>query len=137
MNTAARLEDTQSHDHLCLIYETPEEQSAAFVPFLRAGLVQNEKCLYIVRESDPDWVVAQMRANDFPIDDYASRGAFKVLRTDEAYLRDGCFDIDQIMSYWQKEVNDATSSWKNASASAKRYIRYPTTVAGSTAFTAA
>jgi len=30
------------HDHLCLIYETREEQFATVVPFIKAGLERRE-----------------------------------------------------------------------------------------------
>ena len=35
------------HQHLCLIYHTQEEQFAAALPYLRAGLERGERCLYI------------------------------------------------------------------------------------------
>lgn len=52
------LENLRTHDHPCLIYETKEEQVAAFVPYLHAGLVQGEKCIYLVDDSSPEWVNA-------------------------------------------------------------------------------
>jgi two-component system, chemotaxis family, sensor kinase Cph1 len=39
------------HQHLCLIYETPEEQFAAALPYLRTGLERGEKCLYVGDEN--------------------------------------------------------------------------------------
>ncbi len=39
------------HEHLCLIYDTLEEQFAAALPYLRIGLERGEKCLYIVDEN--------------------------------------------------------------------------------------
>jgi hypothetical protein len=44
----ATLEGLRVHDHLCLIYETREEQFATAIPFLRIGLEQGEKCVYSV-----------------------------------------------------------------------------------------
>src|SRR5437899_518278 len=35
------------HQHQCLIYNTREEQFAAALPFLKAGLERWERCLYI------------------------------------------------------------------------------------------
>ena len=39
------------HQHLCVIYDTQEEQFAAALPYLRTGLERGEKCLYIVDEN--------------------------------------------------------------------------------------
>jgi hypothetical protein len=33
------------HQHLCLIYDSQEEQFAAALPYLRTGLERGEKCL--------------------------------------------------------------------------------------------
>ena len=35
------------HEHLCLIYDTQEEQFAVALPYLRAGLERRERCLYL------------------------------------------------------------------------------------------
>src|ERR1700676_4539257 len=39
------------HEHLCIIYETQEEQFATALPFLSAGLERHEKCLCIAHET--------------------------------------------------------------------------------------
>lgn len=48
---ASAMEKIGVHDHLCLIYETREEQFAAAIPFLRIGLERGEKCVYIVDDN--------------------------------------------------------------------------------------
>lgn len=35
-------------DHLCCLYETEEEHRALLTPFMRGGLEQGEKVLYII-----------------------------------------------------------------------------------------
>ncbi|HEY7216498.1 MAG TPA: MEDS domain-containing protein, partial [Thermoanaerobaculia bacterium] len=34
-------------DHLCLIYHSAAEQTAALVSFLKAGLAAGERCLFV------------------------------------------------------------------------------------------
>ena len=41
------LEQLAPHDHLCSIYESPEEHFAVAIPFIRIGLDRGEKCIYI------------------------------------------------------------------------------------------
>lgn len=38
------LNETRQHDHLCLIYETEQEQFDATVEFIKIGLARNERC---------------------------------------------------------------------------------------------
>ncbi len=39
----ATLQNIQVHDHLCLIYETRDEQFDAVIPFMQFGLERGEK----------------------------------------------------------------------------------------------
>ncbi len=101
------LRHVPDQEHLCLLYENQEEQAAAFVPFLQAGLVQNELCIYLPDDSDPNWVIDELSRGDFPIMDYLKRGAFQIISTHDAYLRDGVFDLDRIMEFWDVTVKGA------------------------------
>jgi hypothetical protein len=41
------------HDHICLIYESQEEQLAMPVPSIRMGLERGEKCIFVAPEKKP------------------------------------------------------------------------------------
>src|SRR5215813_7086111 len=41
------LERLGPHDHLCSIYESPQDHYAVAIPFIRIGLDRDEKCIYI------------------------------------------------------------------------------------------
>ena len=62
------IEKLGMHDHLCLIYETQEEQFAAVIPFIRIGLERGEKCVYIVDDNTAVAVLEAMRADGIDID---------------------------------------------------------------------
>jgi signal transduction histidine kinase len=47
--------------HSCLIYESPEEQFAAAVPFMEMGLERGDKCIYLCEESSTADVLEAMR----------------------------------------------------------------------------
>ena len=49
------------HEHLCLIYDTREEQFAAALPYLKIGLERGEKCLYVVDENTAAAVLDALR----------------------------------------------------------------------------
>ena len=40
--------------HLCLVYDTAEEQLAAVVPYIEDGLARRDRCVYIVDERSVD-----------------------------------------------------------------------------------
>ena len=82
------------HEHLCLIYHTEEEQLAAALPFLRAGLERGERCLYIAGENGPPAVVDALRKSGTDIDRYLQSGALIIADKRETYLNHGRFDPD-------------------------------------------
>jgi hypothetical protein len=79
-------------DHLCLIYETPEEQSAAVVPFMRDGLAREQQCFYIADERTVAEVRQALREAGVDVALQEARGALRIVSKRETYLRDGVFD---------------------------------------------
>ena len=97
----------EPHSHPCLIFETKKEQQEAFVPFLQAGLLRGEKCIYIYDDSDPQWVIDCMRLNEFSIDQYLESGAFSTINKNEAYLSQGHFETQKMCEFWRVEIERA------------------------------
>ncbi len=104
------------HDHLCLIYESHEEQLAAVIPFIRMGLERKEQCIYIIDENTQQVVLEAMRADGIDVDSALKSSSLKVLTKREVYLRDGYFDPDSMIRF----LKDAVDSTKKAGFSALR-----------------
>jgi PAS domain S-box-containing protein len=94
------------HDHLCLIYETPEEQFAAIVPFVQVGLARGEKCVYVADDNTSGEVLEQMKKGGVDTDSALATGALSVITKTEAYLKQGYFDPDWMIRFL-KEAADA------------------------------
>ena len=97
------------HQHLCLIYETQEEQFTAVIPFIRIGLERGERCLYIADDNPSDAVFDAMRAQGIDVAVAASSGALTVASKRETYLKPGCFDPDW-MIHFLAEATDAAQA---------------------------
>lgn len=95
------------HDHPCLIYDNPDEQADAFVPYLHAGLVQGELCVYVVDETHPEFIKSAFRHRNVDIDPFIKSGAFKIITKHDAYLTDGYFDTEKMMQFWKDTVDQA------------------------------
>ena len=50
------------HDHICLIYESQEQQLTAPVPSIRMGLERGEKCILIADEKTASDVIEALHA---------------------------------------------------------------------------
>ncbi|NMO22197.1 histidine kinase [Pyxidicoccus fallax] len=86
-------------DHVCLIYETFEEQMAALVPFFQEGLTRGECCAYIVDERAVDEVAAAMAAQGIDVESARASGALRFLTKRDAYLRSGEFDPEAMIAF--------------------------------------
>lgn len=103
----AALEELAVHDHLCLIYETREEQFAAVIPFMRIGLERGEKCVYIADDNNGDAVLAAMGGAGIDVDGARKSGALSVISKKEAYLREGYFDPDLMIRFLRETIEAA------------------------------
>lgn len=97
------------HDHLCLIYESPEEQFAAIVPFVRLGLERGEKCVYVADDNTSAEVLEQMKRGGVDTVRALETGALSVITKKEAYLKQGYFDPDWMIQFL-KEATDAAKA---------------------------
>ncbi|MHB1190545.1 MAG: MEDS domain-containing protein [Armatimonadota bacterium] len=103
------LEQLTVHAHLCLIYETREEQFAAVVPFMKIGLEHGEQCVYIADENTAAAVLEAMRAGGIDTESAIASGALAVVSKRDAYLREGYFDPDHMIDFL-KESTDAAKA---------------------------
>ena len=95
------------HQHLCVIYDTQEEQFAAALPYLRTGLERGEKCLYIVDENTAAAVLDALRKGGTDVDRYLRSGALTITHKQETYLKQGRFDPDWMIGFLSQATAEA------------------------------
>jgi hypothetical protein len=71
------MEGLSVHDHVCLIYESQEEQFAAVVPFMQHGLAAGQACMYIADDNTAGAVGAALRSDGIDTDAESARGALR------------------------------------------------------------
>lgn len=94
-------------DHLCCIYKTEEEQREVLTPFLRQGLEQGEKVLYIVDSHTPDTVLSYLRNDELDVEAYLPSGQLVILSSDDFYMHRGLFDPDRLIALLEQETDRA------------------------------
>jgi signal transduction histidine kinase len=102
MSLIAALEELGPHDHLCSIYENPEEHYAVAIPFIRIGLERGEKCIYIADDGTTDDVRQSMRSNGIDVDRAISSNALVLITKEQAYLEHGSFHPDWMSTFWKE-----------------------------------
>jgi PAS domain S-box-containing protein len=101
------LENLQPGDHLCCIYETEDEHRAVFTPYLHRGLECGEKVLYIVDVHTAETILGYLRNEGLQMEQFLKSGQFAILTRDDAYMRQGFFDPNAMISLLKAETKQA------------------------------
>ncbi|HUS72722.1 MAG TPA: MEDS domain-containing protein, partial [Sedimentisphaerales bacterium] len=87
--------------HFCQFYQTKEDMIDILVPYFKAGLENNEFCMWIT--SEPLHVEDAKRALKEKVnnlDDYIQRGHIEILDFGQWYTKSGRFDSDRVLRAW-------------------------------------
>ena len=97
--------------HFCQFYHTREDLLDLLVPYLQAGLENNEFCIWITTEivNQEDAKTAMKKAMpDF--DQYLNKGQIEILAYTDLYVKDGVFDMQKVLNEWINKLNTALSN---------------------------
>lgn len=100
------IEKLKQGDHLCIIYKDFDDQMMTIIPYLTFGLERNEKCFYIVDENSVTQIVDKFKEYKIDIEKYLSENKMNFLTKEEAYLKNGYFDPDEMITLL-RETQDA------------------------------
>jgi hypothetical protein len=96
-------------DHYCGVFRSDEEHRAVIVDFVRDGVARNEKIIYIVNVHSVDQVRSMLGSAGIEIDALIDKGQVVLLTAREAYLRDGEFVPDKMLTLLVDETDKAVS----------------------------
>ena len=108
------LENLKPGDHLCVIYDTEEEHRTVLTPFLRKGLENKEKVMYIVDARTSEVILNYLRSDGMEVEPYLDSGQLSIVSRDDAYLRDGIFNPDGMISLLKVETGRALTEGYSA-----------------------
>ena len=105
----AALEQLGPHEHLCSIYESPQEHLAVAISFIRIGLGRGEKCVYIADDGSLGDVREALQAEGIDVDRAVASNSLVSTTNEQAYLKRGSFDPDWMFSFWKEAAELAMS----------------------------
>lgn len=94
--------------HFCNFFYSKQDLLETLVPYFKAGLENNEFCLWIT--SDPvsvDDALASLRDGIPLLEQYLTSKAIEVLPHADWYLKDGVFDPTRVIDGWNEKLNNA------------------------------
>ena len=94
--------------HLCQFYRSGIELVDILVPYFKAGLENNELCVWITSEPlTADKARTELMKAVPNLHRYISEGQMDIIPHTEWYLRDGIFEISTVADGWAKKIDVA------------------------------
>jgi len=97
--------------HVCLFYRTKEDLINVLVPYFKAGLENNEFCMWITcAPLDPTEAKSAMKKAMPDFDKCLKKGQIEIFPHDQWYLDRGIFDRERVIKGWMGKLNLALNN---------------------------
>jgi hypothetical protein len=94
--------------HFCHFYSDQEELTDVLVPYFKAGLEANERCVWIASPPfDVAFAYNALSREVKDIDRYLRDGRLEILPHRQWYLHGGSFDKNRVLNGWVKKHEEA------------------------------
>jgi len=94
--------------HFCQFYETANDLIDVLVPYFKAGLENNEFCMWVTSEPlSREEAENAMRKAVPDFDKFLKKGQMEIVPYGEWYLKDGTFDLQRVLDAWIGKLNEA------------------------------
>jgi len=109
-----KLAELRAGEHLCFFYETEQEHRSVLGPFVRHGLEQGQKVLYIADARTGETVLGYLREEGIEVEPFLASGQLAVPGVDDSYGRGGVFDADAMVALLRAETERALAEGYSA-----------------------
>ena len=94
--------------HFCLFYETKEDLLDTLVPYFKAGLEDNEFCVWVVADPLTEEDAWRALSQAVPaLERHRSNQSIEVLPARDWYLNVGHFELDRVTNAWNRKLTQA------------------------------
>ena len=90
--------------HFCQFYESKNDLLEVLVPYFKAGLENNETCLWIVSTVSEQEAADALRGALPDFDRYLAGHSLEIFQDTEWYMPDGSLDLERVRSAWREKV---------------------------------
>jgi len=94
--------------HFCQFYKSKEDLINILVPYFKAGLENNEFCMWVTSESLGEKEAEKAMRKAVPnFERYLKRGQIEIVPHSQWYLKDGAFNLQRVLKAWIDKLNQA------------------------------
>jgi len=97
--------------HSCLFYKTKEDLFDILIPYFKAGLENNEFCLWVTSNPLSVKEAEEALAKSLPdFDRYLEKGQLRIVPDSEWYFKDNTFNLKRVLNGWIDLLNHVLDS---------------------------
>ena len=97
--------------HFCLFYETIDDLSDILIPYFKAGLENNEFCMWVTSEPLAKAEAEKAIGKAVPrFNRLLKSGQIEIVPHDEWYLKDGVFNLQHVLDGWIEKLEEALAN---------------------------
>lgn len=101
----------EQNRHVCAFFDDEEQEHRIMGPFVKEGLQRGEKAFHIVDPVRRAAYIDRLEQAAIPVNAALATGQFEVRNWDEAYLREGRFDQEAMLSLIKEVLDTAGRSY--------------------------
>jgi C4-dicarboxylate-specific signal transduction histidine kinase len=96
--------------HFCLFYETPADLLETLISYCKAGLENQEFCLWVVAAPVTEEDARRALKRAVPdLDRYLADQSIEIVAARDWYLQDGTFDLNKVIGGWNEKLARASA----------------------------
>ena len=100
--------------HICQFYQTKEDLMDILVTYFKAGLENNEFCLWATSEPvEVEDAKDALRKAIPDFDIYLEKGQIEIIPYTHWYVKEGVFDSERVLNGWVEKLNLALANGYN------------------------
>lgn len=100
--------DVPRGTHFCQFYKTKKDLIDILVPYFKAGLENNEFCMWVTSKPLSEKDAAKALAKVLPdLDSYLKKGQIEIIPHDKCYLKNGVFNSQRVFKGLLKKLDKA------------------------------
>jgi hypothetical protein len=93
-----------NYRHACAFFQSPQEEYATLLPFVRDGLERGERAYHILPSKQRAEYLEQLRSAGIDVATAQQRGQLNVVTSEETYLRGGHFSMEGMLTQIQEAL---------------------------------
>jgi hypothetical protein len=90
--------------HICAFFDSSKEEYACLVPYFREGLANGEQVLTIRDAAHHRDHLQRLEDGGLSVKEATADSSFKLMASEETYLKDQCFDHERMFSMLQEAL---------------------------------